>query len=207
MPTPWQRDLEADGKKLESWLCRRIPAASDLRMSPLVSPKTSGFSNETLLCDVEWTEDGERRKEPLVVRIQPIGYQVFLEYDLGLQFRTMERLAASDVPVPRVLWLEEQDDGIFGAPFYVMRKVEGRVPTDNPPYHMGGWLHDVTPEERRAIWLASFDCMARISTGWTWTPPAWAHCAGRSWVRTGWIRSWPTTDATWSGRREAVSSL
>jgi aminoglycoside phosphotransferase (APT) family kinase protein len=162
MPTPWQRDLEADGKKLESWLCRRIPAASDLRMSPLVSPKTSGFSNETLLCDVEWTEDGERRKEPLVVRIQPIGYQVFLEYDLGLQFRTMERLAASDVPVPRVLWLEEQDDGIFGAPFYVMRKVEGRVPTDNPPYHMGGWLHDVTPEERRAIWLASFDCMARI---------------------------------------------
>jgi aminoglycoside phosphotransferase (APT) family kinase protein len=27
---------------------------------------------------------------------------------------------------------------------------------------MGGWLHDVTPEERRAIWLASFDCMARI---------------------------------------------
>jgi aminoglycoside phosphotransferase (APT) family kinase protein len=162
MPTPWQRDLEADGKKLESWLCRRIPAARDLRMSPLVSPKTSGFSNETLLCDVRWIEDGERRQEPLVVRIQPIGYQVFPEYDLGLQFRTMERLAATDVPVPRVLWLEEQDEGIFGAPFYVMRKVEGRVPTDNPPYHMGGWLHDVTPEERRAIWLASFDCMARI---------------------------------------------
>ena len=116
MPTPWQRDLEADGKKLESWLCRRIPAASDLRMSALVSPKTSGFSNETLLCDVEWTEDGERRKEPLVVRIQPIGYQVFLEYDLGLQFRTMERLAA------RIEDFRLHDDNTFEyLPSFVLR--------------------------------------------------------------------------------------
>ena len=54
------------------------------------------------------------------MRIQPTGYQVFPEYDLGLQFRTMQLLAKTDVPVPRVLWLEEEDRDVLGAPFYVM---------------------------------------------------------------------------------------
>jgi aminoglycoside phosphotransferase (APT) family kinase protein len=40
--------------------------------------------------------------------------------------------------------------------------VQGRVPTDQPPYHAGGWLHEVTPAEREAIWLGGFDAMARI---------------------------------------------
>lgn len=162
MPTPWQRDLEADGAKFERWLCGKLPEDAELRLSPLQAPQSSGFSNETLLCEAEWTEDGRHRHEPLVVRIQPIGYQVFPEYDLGLQFRTMQRLEPTDVPVPKVLWLEEADSSVFGAPFYVMRKVEGRVPTDQPPYHAGGWMHEISPRERREIWLAGFECMAKI---------------------------------------------
>ncbi len=162
MPTMWQRDLEADGRKLEGWLRAKLPRAVDLRMSPLVAPQSSGFSNETLLFDLAWSEDGQPRSEKLVVRIQPTGYQVFPEYDLGLQFHTMERLAATDVPVPRMLWLEPEDRSIFGAPFYVMAQVAGRVPTDQPPYHAGGWMHEISPDERRAIWLGGFDAMARI---------------------------------------------
>lgn len=162
MPTPWQRDLEADGKKFERWLQERLPDATDLRMSPLVSPTSSGFSNETLLFDLSWKEGGDARSEKLVVRVQPIGYQVFPEYDVGLQFRTMQQLAPTDVPVPRMLWLEEDGAEIFGAPFYVMAQVPGRVPTDQPPYHVAGWLHDVTPAEREAIWLGGFESMARI---------------------------------------------
>lgn len=162
MPTPWQRDLEADGKKFERWLRARLPEASDLRMSPLVAPQSSGFSNETLLFDLEWSEAGREMRESLVVRIEPIGYRVFPEYDLGLQFHTMERLASSDVPVPRVRWLEADEREIFGAPFYVMDQVPGRVPTDQPPYHAGGWMHEISPAEREAIWLGGFDAMARI---------------------------------------------
>jgi len=162
MPTPWQRDLEVDGRKLERWLRGKLPEGTQLRMSPLVSPQSSGFSNETLLCEADWLEGGQRRHEPLVVRIQPTGYQIFPEYDLGLQFRTMQRLEPTEVPVPKVLWLEEEDTSVFGAPFYVMRKVEGRVPTDQPPYHAGGWMHEISPQERREIWLAGFDCMAKI---------------------------------------------
>jgi len=162
MPTMWKRDLEADARKFERWLRAKLPAASDLRMSPLVSPESSGFSNETLLFDLYYEEDGTPHSDKLVVRIQPIGYQVFPEYDLGLQFRTMDLLAKTDVPVPRMRWLEEDDTEIFGAPFYVMEQVPGRVPTDQPPYHAGGWMHDISPAEREAIWLGGFDAMARI---------------------------------------------
>lgn len=162
MPTMWQRDLEADGRKFLEWLKAKLPEAGDLRMSPLVAPQSSGFSNETLLFDLSWTQDGQPRSEAAVVRIQPVGYQVFPEYDLRLQFETMDKLGATDVPVPRMLWFEGEDDSIFGAPFYVMAQVQGRVPTDQPPYHAGGWLHDITPAEREAIWLGGFDCMARI---------------------------------------------
>jgi len=162
MPTPWQRDLEADGAKFAAWLRRQLPAADDFTLSPLAAPTSSGFSNETLLCEAAWSESGAERRESLVVRIQPTGYQVFPEYDMGLQFRTMQRLAQTDVPVPRVLWLETSDTSVFGAPFYVMAKVEGRVPTDQPPYHVGGWMTEISPAERRAIFLAGFEMMARI---------------------------------------------
>ena len=52
MPTPWQRDLEADAIGFERWLRTKLPDAQDLVMSPLVAPQSSGFSNETLLFDL-----------------------------------------------------------------------------------------------------------------------------------------------------------
>jgi aminoglycoside phosphotransferase (APT) family kinase protein len=162
MPTPWQRNLAQDAPKFEAWLRRQLGGARDLTLSPLIAPTSSGFSNETLLCDAAWTEAGAAQRESLVVRIQPVGYQVFPEYDMARQFETMRLLAQTDVPVPRTLWLETQDDSIFGAPFYVMAKVEGRVPTDQPPYHVGGWMTEISPAERRAIFLGGFEAMARI---------------------------------------------
>jgi aminoglycoside phosphotransferase (APT) family kinase protein len=162
MPTFWQRDLAADREKLTGWLRSRLPDASELRVSELVAPQSSGFSNDTLLFDLEYRQDGREIREPLVVRIQPIGFQIFPEYDLSLQFETMRRLAATDVPVPRTFWLETEDRELLGAPFYVMGQVKGRVPADNPPYHQSGWLHDLSPQERAEIWMGAFDCMARI---------------------------------------------
>lgn len=163
MPTPWQRDLERDRDHLTQWLEARLPDARKLRVSELRAPQSSGFSNDTLLFDLAYERDDIAHSEPLVVRIQPTGFQVFPDYDMGLQFRTMQRLAGTDVPVPRVLWLEEQDRDLLGAPFYVMAQVRGRVPPDNPPYHVDGWMvSEASPAEREAIWLAGFECMARI---------------------------------------------
>lgn len=162
MPTMWQRDLEADRAGLTAWLRPRLADASGLRVSGLVAPQSSGFSNDTLLFDLEYTRAGRAVREPLVVRIEPTGFQVFPEYDLGLQFRTMQRLAGTAIPVPAPRWIETADRGVLGGAFYVMAQVSGRVPPDNPPYHAAGWLTEATPAERAAVWWAGIETLAAI---------------------------------------------
>ncbi len=162
MPTMWERDLEGDRARLLAWFRKQLPAARDVRVSELVAPQSSGFSNETLLFDLAYDDGTGETRESLVLRIQPIGFPIFPEYDLGLQFRTMQLLAATDVPVPRALFLEERDTEVLGAPFYVMSRVEGRVPPDQPPYHQGGWMTEISPAERGAIFTAGFEILARI---------------------------------------------
>jgi aminoglycoside phosphotransferase (APT) family kinase protein len=73
----------------------------------------------------------------------------------------MKTLAGSDVPVPRMRWFEE-DRSLFDSPFYVMDRVAGEIPTDNPPYHAEGWLKQQTPGRRGAIWLNGVAAMARV---------------------------------------------
>ncbi|HEX2484144.1 MAG TPA: phosphotransferase family protein [Myxococcota bacterium] len=162
MPTPWQRDLERDRTRIERWLADRLPEARGLAVRDLRAPESSGFSNDTLLFELETEGPRGPKREPLVLRIAPTGFQVFPEYDLALQYRAMSLLAKTDVPVPRVRWLEADDRGLLGAPFYLMDRVEGRVPTDRPPYHTGGWMTEITPSERAAIWWGGIDCMARV---------------------------------------------
>jgi len=96
-----------------------------------------------------------------VLRIQPSENQIFPDYDLGKQIRTMRLLEKTRVPVPRVLW-HEPDAAVLGAPFYVMARIEGRIPTDNPPYHVGGWLPEVPEAERTALWWSAVEALAAI---------------------------------------------
>ncbi len=162
MPTPWERDLEADRRRLTAWLGRVLPDTRDLSISELTTPQATGFSNDTLLFDATWRQAGRRQTRGLVARVEPTGFQVFPEYDLALQYRVLELLAASDVPVPRVHWLEAEDTSVLGAPFFVMERVDGRIPTDSPPYHVGGWMTGVEPAEREAIWWNGLEVMTRI---------------------------------------------
>jgi len=162
MPTHWQRDLERDRVSLTRWLASKLPHASDLRISELVAPQSSGFSNDTLLFELDYQTEGRAHHEDLVLRIEPVGFAVFPEYDIGLQYRVMELLAPTEVPVPRMRWLETEDRDLLGGAFYVMARVDGRVPPDNPPYHQSGWLVDASPEERAAIWWGGIESLAKI---------------------------------------------
>jgi aminoglycoside phosphotransferase (APT) family kinase protein len=161
MPAPRGRDLDLTRERLTEWFAARFPQADSLRIAELSGPGTTGFSNDTLMFDLELRENGEQRREPLVVRIQPIGFQVFPEYDLGLQYRIQKQLADTGVPVARMIG-EEKDASLLGAPFYVMERVEGRIPTDNPPYHAGGWMTEIDPEERASIWWSGLESLTRI---------------------------------------------
>jgi len=162
MPIPNQRDPEETSQRLVTWLAARMPGASELRIENLTPPAGTGFSNDTLLFDLVWCEAGVDRCQSFVVRIQPSGYAIFPEYDLERQYSVMRILGShSDIPVPKVFGYESAG-AWFGAPFYLMSKVEGRIPTDNPPYHVGGWVTEISPEERRSLWLDGLDVLARI---------------------------------------------
>ena len=73
----------------------------------------------------------------------------------------MAALRGTGVPVPQMFWFEP-DPTLLGAPFYVMERVDGRIPTDNPPYH-GRRLDDRGDAGRRgAIWTSGVDTLAAI---------------------------------------------
>lgn len=160
MPLP-NRDLEDTRARLLAWLRGRLPAARDLALSPLTGPAATGFSNDTLLFDLAWREGDRREVRRLVCRVQPAGPGVFPRYDVAQQYRVMDALRATAVPVPAMLWLEP-DPTPLGAPFFVMERIEGRIPTDTPPYHSGGWVTGVTPAERTALWESAVDTLAEI---------------------------------------------
>ncbi len=156
MPGPKERDLEATRAALAKWLGEKLGAP--VALSELTGPSDTGFSSDTLLFDA--TVGGDRT-EQLVARLEPQGFNVFPEYDVAVQYRVMETLAGTDVPVPRMRWLES-DPSVLGAAFYVMDRVDGQVPSDSPPYHLAGLVFEMEPEARTALWWSGLEAMARI---------------------------------------------
>ena len=163
MPIPEQRNLEEARGILADWLAKQLPDASDVEIGPISGPQFTGFSNETLLFDASWTSGGGRTTDQLVLRVKPTQHTVFLEADFENQYRVLQALHEhTDVPVPRMRWFEA-DDSYLGAPFFVMDRVDGRAPTDSPPYTVEGWVIDeTTPDQRRTLVESGLDALAAI---------------------------------------------
>ncbi|MCZ6828037.1 MAG: phosphotransferase family protein [Gammaproteobacteria bacterium] len=161
-PTPVVEDLEGTRQKLAAWFSQRKDTA--VNVSDLNIPEATGMSNVTLLFDISWDENGQTLSEPCVGRLQPeIARPVFPAYDLSLQYRVMETLSEqTDIPAPQMRGLE-MDRSVLGVPFYIMKKTEGRIPPDMPPYNMDGWMmHETSLQQRENLWNAGLDTMARF---------------------------------------------
>lgn len=105
-----------------------------------------GQSNPTFLLT-----SGESR---FVLRKKPPGKLLPSAHAIEREYRVMKALADSDVPVPRMRVLCEDDD-VIGTPFFVMDFVEGRVFADPT-------LPDVAVDERRAMYDSMNDTLARL---------------------------------------------
>ncbi len=161
---PWRRDPAGVGERLERWFHHVLPRGSDPSVGELTMPEGTGMSSETMLFDVEVTEDGARTTRRYVARLAPDpgSYPVFPAYDLALQQRCLQTVRAhTDVPVPDAPWYES-DPQWLGSPFLVMGRVEGVAATDMPPYVFGGWIHDATPDERAQIERNLVSLLARL---------------------------------------------
>ena len=150
MPVAGQRDPAQVKVVLEKWMASKMPDATDVEITELVVPQSSGFSNETFLLDARWVEaDGTPTEARLVLRSQPAMHHLFPEIDLiAQQYQTMTQLGLhSDVPVPKTRWAEP-DPELLGGQFFVMDRLDGLVPGDAPPYTQEGFVFDMTPEQR-----------------------------------------------------------
>jgi len=163
MPKPAERDVEKTRADLARWLAARMPRAEAIEIHCLGGPEETGFSSDTLLFDFAWREAAAPHTLPVVVRLEPAGFQVFPSYEIAWQYRLMDGLRRVGVPTPKMLWLEE-DPAPLGARFYVMERLNGRVPPDRPPYHMHGWLLETSADERGAIWRSGVEAMALVHT-------------------------------------------
>ncbi|WBU52975.1 phosphotransferase family protein [Paracoccus sp. SCSIO 75233] len=127
---------------LKRWLGEKLPVSDRLELTRI----GGGQSNPTWFVDY-----GDHR---MVLRKKPDGPILKGAHAVEREFRVMRALADTDVPVPRVLWLEE-DETVLGTPFYLMERLEGRV------FHHAS-LPDQSPEERRAIYLEMARVLARL---------------------------------------------
>jgi len=140
---------DPDPGVLARWLSERRPGGPQggprggaLRLERV----GGGQSNPTWFLD--W---GDRR---LVLRKKPSGPILPGAHAVEREFRVLRALAATDVPVPRALWLE-QDARVLGTPFYVMERLEGRVFAD-------ATLPGLSPPERRDVYLDMARTLARL---------------------------------------------
>jgi aminoglycoside phosphotransferase (APT) family kinase protein len=184
---PSTRDLDVLSGKLSAWLTERLQAADGLELFNFAYPRGAGQSHETILFDARWTEKGEEKVRGYVVRIKPTDFTVYPDNLFDEQYQIMRLLHDRDyVRVARPLWLE-QDATILGSPFFVMEKVEGRVPVSHPPYAKSGWLAEATPAQRRRLWESAVRQLAAIQC----VPVAEAQfLAGEGEARDGLAQEW-----------------
>lgn len=127
---------------LETWLGQKLPNESGLSVERI----GGGQSNPTWF--VTW---GKAR---MVLRKKPSGDLLPGAHAIEREFRVLNALSQTDVPVPRALWLEE-DASVLGTPFYVMDRLDGRVFSECS-------LPNLSVEERRAMYLDMACTLARL---------------------------------------------
>jgi aminoglycoside phosphotransferase (APT) family kinase protein len=106
----------------------------------------------TAFFTVSWrTDDGPVEKD-LVLRMQSTEHQVFVAPDAIRQADVMRRLGRHPgVTTPEIV-LTEPDPSVLGAPFYLMTRVAGRVPSDVPSWHKRGWTTELSATERATLY-------------------------------------------------------
>ena len=155
-----ERDPAAIRAGLERWLATRWEGAA---VTELDVPSANGMSSETVLFTA--TTPGAPGGRRLVARVAPeaTAVPVFPTYDLARQARVMTdaRRWAPTVPIPEVV-LEEPDPSWLGTPFFVMERIDGRVPPDVMPYTFESWVLDATDAERDHLRRASVELLADL---------------------------------------------
>jgi aminoglycoside phosphotransferase (APT) family kinase protein len=146
---------------LASWLAPRVDARGAVSISPVTSPAGTGVANETLLFEASWSAGSGDRTQGFVARLAS-DRPLYIEADIEVHAKIYQALAdVPGVPVPTVYGYEA-DDSLLGTPFFVMERIEGEVPGDQPHWSAAGFVRDALPEQRRAMWEDAVAVLAAL---------------------------------------------
>ncbi len=192
------RDVTTLPAVMSTWLATVLPAGAAPEVTVESGVDSNGMSSETIILTARWQEDGQHLEQKLVARVAPTveDVQVFPTYRLDHQFEVIRTVGElTDIPVPRVRWLEPTGD-VLGTPFFLMDYVDGEVPPDVMPYTFGNnWFADAPPERQRELQDATVGVLATLHS----IPNATKTFAYLSDVQQGdtalrgqlnWLRSW-----------------
>lgn len=107
--------------RLAEYVAGRMPQARDVAVRGL-ERISGGASRETYRFRLSWREDGDPRERRLILRRDPPAS--LIDTDRRTEFEAYRAFAGSKVPVPEMLWLEE-DEGPLGHPFFVAEELAG----------------------------------------------------------------------------------
>ncbi|MEZ0367265.1 phosphotransferase family protein [Mycobacterium sp. pUA109] len=156
------RDVTAVPAVMSQWLSTVLPGGATPEVTVESGVDANGMSSETLILTGRW-DDGGPVEQRWVARVAPTteDIPVFPSYRLDHQFEVMRQVGElTDVPVPRVRWIETTGD-VLGKPFFLMDHVDGVVPPDVMPYTFGGnWFADAPAERRRELQDSTIEALA-----------------------------------------------
>lgn len=136
---------------LARFISEQTGSAADVRD---LERTPGGFSYETWRLRASWSDRGERHSGTLIMRKAPRA-GLLEPYDASVEFRVLQALAGSDVPVPRVYWCDPTGT-VLGTTFYIMEYVAGDVPLP--------WGDSLPAEERAEVHRQFTDALAKLHT-------------------------------------------
>ena len=150
---------------MSQWLSTVMPGGVTPQVTVESGVDSNGMSSETIILTGRWDADGEAHEEKWVARVAPSteDVPVFTSYEMDHQFDVIRLVGEmTDVPVPRVRWLEPTGE-VLGTQFFLMDYVSGVVPPDVMPYTFGGnWFADSPTESQRALQDNTVDVLAKL---------------------------------------------
>src|ERR1700752_2759792 len=159
------RDTTTIPSVMSRGLSTQLPGWATPEVTVESGVDSTGMSSETIILTARWQQDGRPIEEKLVTRVGPTAEdgQGFPTYRLDHQFEVIRMVGElTDVPVPRVRWLETTGD-VLGTPFFLMDYVDGVVPPDVMPYTFGGnWFADAPAERQRELQDATVGVLATL---------------------------------------------
>jgi aminoglycoside phosphotransferase (APT) family kinase protein len=148
-------------EQLHVWLSARFADRVGLSINALSAPN-DGYSNVTLTGCMRWRDGVSDCAEEFLLRMQPSGESIFPGHDVMRQADILRALERTQLPVPRVLAIETKRE-VLGAPCFLMQRLPGKVPNENPLYHLEGWFYQSSTDDQRQMWFDGLDLLARMA--------------------------------------------